>query len=132
MLYGTREIEIQDTRDLKGRSISPPLCYNQSGVKLQECSIIFSHKHPSNIILEFEVPSHLIPQGTIKQVELFQSDERWYISLTYDLKVPEYRDNHSYQAFDLGINQTVGVNLSGNSVQFTHRRADLYWKKKIE
>ncbi|MFX1364109.1 MAG: RNA-guided endonuclease InsQ/TnpB family protein [Promethearchaeota archaeon] len=116
----------------KGKKYFTTLCYNQSGFKLQESSIIFSHKHPSNIILEFEVPSHLIPQGTIKQIELFQSDERWYISLTYDLNVPEYYDNRSYQAIDLGINQTVGINLSGNSVQFTHRRADLYWKKKIE
>ncbi|MFW9988062.1 MAG: RNA-guided endonuclease InsQ/TnpB family protein [Candidatus Odinarchaeota archaeon] len=116
----------------KGKKYFTTLCYNQSGFKLQESSIIFSHKHPSNIVLEFEVRSHLIPQGTIKQVELFHSDERWYISLTYDVKVPEYHDNRSYQAFDLGINQTVGVNLSGNSVQFTHRRADLYWKKKIE
>ena len=48
------------------------------------------------------------------------------------VKVPEYIDNRSYQAFDLGINQTVGVKLSGKSVEFTHRRADLYWKKKIE
>ncbi len=116
----------------KGKNYFTTLCYNQSGFKLQENSIMFSHKHPSNIILEFELPSHLIPQGTIKQVELIQSDKRWYISLTYDLKVPKYYDNHSYQAFDLGISQTVGVNLSGNSVQFTHRRADLYWKKKIK
>ena len=116
----------------KGKNYFTTLCYNQSGFKLQESSITFSHKHPSNTVLEFEIPSHLIPEGKIKQIELFKSNERWFVSLTYEVKVPEYSDNHLYQAFDLGINQIVGVNLSGNSVQFTHRRTDLYWKKKIE
>ena len=116
----------------KGKKYFTTLCYNQSGFKLQKSSVTFSHKHPSNIVLEFEFPSYLIPEGKIKQIELFQSHERWFVSLTHEVKVPEYSDNHLYQAFDLGINQTVGVNLSGNCVQFTHRRTDLYWKKRTE
>ncbi len=66
------------------------------------------------------------------QVELFQSNKKWFISLTYEVNTPNYHDNSLYQAFDLGINQTVAMNLFGKSIQFTHRRPDLYWKKKIE
>ncbi|MFX1500303.1 MAG: RNA-guided endonuclease InsQ/TnpB family protein [Promethearchaeota archaeon] len=116
----------------KNKKYFTTFCYNQSGFKLQENSITFSHKHPSQTLLKFKLPSHLIPERKIKQVELFLSNKKWFVSLTYQVEVPEYEDNQFYQAFDLGINQTVGVNLFGKSIQFRNRRADLYWKSKIE
>lgn len=116
----------------RGKKRFTTLCYNQSGFRLQGSSITFSHYHPSKTALEFELPPHLIPEGKIKQVEIFLDNNQWFVSLSYEIEVPEYSDNKLYQAFDLGINQTVGVNLFGKSVQFTNKRADLYWKKKIE
>ena len=116
----------------KGKKYFSTLCYNQSGFKIKENSFIFSHKHPSKIALRFTIPSHLIPQEKMKQVEIFFSDKKWFISITYEFNPPPYIDNSFYQAFDLGINQTVGVNIVGKSIQFRNRRADLYWKKKIE
>lgn len=109
------------------------LCYNQSGFKITGSRIMFSHKHPSGKVLSFELPKGLIPHGIIKQVELFfDSRKRWFVSLTYEIDPPEYKDNSLYQAFDLGISQTAGVNLHGKFVQFKHRRPDRYWKKKLE
>ncbi|MFX1366823.1 MAG: RNA-guided endonuclease InsQ/TnpB family protein [Promethearchaeota archaeon] len=116
----------------RGKKHFTTLCYSQSGFKLQGNSIIFSHKHPSKTVLNFEIPPHLIPEGIIKQVEIIFDNNQWFVSLSYEVEVPEYSDNHFYQAFDLGINQTVGVNIFGKSVQFNHKRADIYWKKKIE
>ncbi len=109
------------------------LCYNQSGYKITDSMIAFSHKHPSKEALSFEIPKELIPKEKIKQVEIFlDSLKRWFISITYEIKTPKYEDNGLYQAFDLGVSQTAGVNIHSKFVSFKHRRADLYWKKKIE
>ncbi len=116
----------------KGKNYFNTLCYNQSGFKIEENSITFSHKHPSKLPLQFTLLPHLIPQEKIKQVELFQSNKKWFISITYGFKPPKYFNNSLYQAFDVGIHQTVGVNIGGKSIHFRNRRADLYWKKKIE
>ncbi|MFW9988593.1 MAG: RNA-guided endonuclease InsQ/TnpB family protein [Candidatus Odinarchaeota archaeon] len=116
----------------RGKKHFTTLCYNQSGFKLQENKLTFSHKYPSKTVLEFTFPSHLIPEGRVKQVEIFFVNKNWFVSFSYEVEVPKYSDNQFYQAFDLGINQIVGINLFGKSVQFTNKRADLYWKKKIE
>ncbi len=116
----------------KGKKYFTTLCYKQSGFKINNNSITFSHKHPSKLTLQFTLPSHLIPQEKIKQVEISLSQNKWFLSITYQFKPPNYYDNSFYQAFDLGIHQTVGVNYLGKALHFTHRRADLYWKKKIE
>ena len=109
------------------------LCYNQSGFKMGAADITLSHRHPSRVPLSFELPSDLIPPGKVKQVDLFLDlQERWFVSLTYEKETPAYKDNGFYQAFDLGVSQTTAVNLHGKSIQFKHRRADLYWKKKLE
>ena len=107
------------------------LTYNQSGFKLLDTSIRFSHKHPSKTPLVFEIPAPLKPKGKVKQVELFHQNQRWFVSITYEEEVPEYVDNGLYQAFDLGVTQIVGVNLYGKSIQFRNRRADRYWAPKL-
>ncbi len=117
----------------KSKKYFTTLCYNQSGFKLEDSTITFSHKHPSKKVLSFELPKKLIPKEKIKQMEIFlDSLKRWFISITYEIKTPKYRDNGFYQAFDLGVSQTAGVNIHGKFVSFKHRRADLYWKKRIE
>ena len=116
----------------KGKKYFTTLCYNQSGFKIKDSSITFSHFHPSKIQLHFTLPPHLIPQEKIKQVEISFSQKKWFASINYEFTPPNYSDNSLYQAFDLGITQTVGVNILGKGIHFSHRRADLYWKKKIE
>jgi len=117
----------------KSKKYFTTLCYNQSGFKITNSMIVFSHKHPSKETLSFEIPKELIPKEKIKQVEIFlDSLKRWFISITYEIKTLKYEDNGLYQAFDLGVSQTAGVNIHSKFVSFKHRRVDLYWKKKIE
>ena len=117
----------------KSKKYFTTLCYNQSGFKLSDLGITFSHKHPSKVPLCFEIALDLLPKGNIKQVELFlDSQKRWFVSLIVEGETPPYQDNGLYQAFDLGVSQTSAVNLFGKSIQFQHRRADRYWKKKLE
>ncbi len=68
----------------------------------------------------------------MKQVEISQVSKKWFVSITYDFNPPKYFDNFFFQAYDIGISQTAGVNIVGKSIHFKNRRADLYWKKKIE
>ncbi len=117
----------------KSKKYFTTLSYNQSGFIIENSTINFSHKHPSKEVLSFGLPKELIPKETIKQVEIFlDSLKRWFISITYEIFPPKYKDNGLYQALDLGISQTAGVNLHGKFISFRHRRADLYWKKKLE
>ena len=60
----------------KGKKYFFTLCYNQSGFKIKENTITFSHKHPSKINLCFILPSHLIPQEKMKQVEISQVSKK--------------------------------------------------------
>ncbi len=117
----------------KSKKYFTTLCYNQSGFEITDSTIIFSHKHPSKEELSFEIPKEFNPKEKIKQIELFvDSQKRWFISITYEINTPNHEDNELYQAFDLGVSQTAGVNIHGKFIQFKHRRADLYWKKKLE
>ncbi len=117
----------------KSKKYFTTLCFNQSGFKLEDSTISFSHKHPSREILSFKLPRELIPKENIKQVEIFlDSLKHWFISITYEIEKPKYDDTGFYQAFDLGVSQTAGVNIYGRFVTFKHRRSDLYWKKKLE
>ncbi len=119
----------------KGKKYFTTLCYNQSGFKIEKDKIEFSHKHPSKTLLNFSLkyPFHY-ENNEIKQVELFlDSQNRWFISINYEHLIPKYRDNGLYQAIDLGISNLVSaVNLDFKFVQVKNRRADLYWRKKIE
>jgi putative transposase len=117
----------------KNKRYFTTLCYNQSGFKIFDSTIKFSHKHPSKEIISFKIPKNLISQQKIKQVEIYlDSLKHWFISITYEIETPKYKDNGLYQAFDLGVSQTAGVNIHGKRILFKHRRADLYWKKKVE
>jgi putative transposase len=49
----------------KGKGYFTTLCYNQSGFKIAGSFIIFSHKHPSKIPLQFDLQVH--PQEKVKQ-----------------------------------------------------------------
>ncbi|MFX0079151.1 MAG: RNA-guided endonuclease InsQ/TnpB family protein [Candidatus Hermodarchaeota archaeon] len=119
----------------KGKHYFTTLCYNQSGFTLDVDNqrIRFSHRHPSGVGLEFTLPWLPPPRGQVKQVELFQDQQRrWFVAITYELTVTSYVDNGQYQAIDLGvINLVTAVNLQGKFVQIRNRRPDLFWKDKI-
>ena len=109
------------------------LCYNQSGYKIVDNKISFSHKHPSKTELSFDLKYVSKFVGKIKQVEIFcDRKKRYFVSINHEIEVPKYADNGQYQALDLGINSIVtGVNLHSKFIQVKNRRADLYWKSKV-
>ncbi len=119
----------------KGKHFFTTLCYNQSGFVLnREQKIIrFSHNHPADVELQFDLPWLPPITGTIKQVDLFQDTRhRWFVAIIIDEVTPAYIDNSLYQAIDLGItNLVTAVNMHGKFIQIRNRRADLYWKSKI-
>ena len=89
------------------------LCYNQSGFKIIEDTLTLSHKHPSNTSLTFTLPilSHFTHH--LKQVEIkYDTQERWFACIIFEIKPRPYHDNGLYQAIDLGISNLIsGVNL---------------------
>mgnify|MGYP006278709835 CR=1 FL=1 len=119
----------------KGKTYFTTLCYNQSGFKIENNTIAFSHRHPSRTPLTFDISHYSLKEEAeeIKQVEIFTRKHKWFMSITYEFREPEYADNGKYQAIDLGISNLVSaVNLDGKFVQIKNRRADLYWKEKLE
>jgi putative transposase len=115
----------------KGKQHFTTLCYNQSGFKVACNGITFSHKHPSNVPLQFELAVR--PREQAKQAEIFRDQRgRWFVSLTYEAAPPPYAGNGKYLAIDLGVaNLVSAVNLEGKFLQVPNRRANLYWKGKL-
>ncbi len=116
----------------KGKKYFTTLKYNQSGFKITENVLKFSHKHPSGIELAFKLP--YLPAGTIRQVELFfdHQAQHWFVAFNCVLRVKQYFDNGLYQAFDPGIDNIVAaVNSQGQFLKIKNRRPDKYWRKKI-
>ncbi|MFO8020096.1 MAG: transposase, partial [Promethearchaeia archaeon] len=119
----------------KGKNYFTTLCYNQSGFKTKNNTIVFSHGHPSKTLLKFDISHYSLNKEVerVKQIEIFTKKCKWFVSITYEFQEPEYMDNGKYQAIDLGIlNLVSAVNLDGKFIQIKNRRADLYWKKKLQ
>jgi len=110
------------------------LSYNQSGFKIAQNSLVLSHKHPLKTPLTFTLPIPLNCDHPIKHIEIKRDTrERWFACIIFEIKSPPYQDNGLYQAIDLGISNLVSaVNLQFKFIQVKNRRADLYWKKKLE
>jgi len=117
----------------KGKRHFFTLCYNQSGFKFKENWLIFSHKHPSKIPLDFNLPVPYNGTQSIKQIEIKRdARNRWFVCITFQKEAPPYIDNGMYQAIDLGISNLVSaVNLHFKFIQIANRRDDLYWKGKV-
>jgi putative transposase len=117
----------------RGKNHFFTLYYLQSGFNIAKNSIIFSHKHPSKVPLLFELKWHYRGTNKIKLIEILRDQKnRWFVSITYDVKSPAYFDNGLYFAVDLGISNLIsGVNLGLRTLQIKNRRPDLYWKMKI-
>jgi putative transposase len=117
----------------RGRKYFFTLCYNQSGFKIKDQTICFSHKHPSNTELTFSVPFDFTSYQ-VKQIELFfdRHDKHFYLTVTYDQPEPPFEDNRLYQAFDLGTIKHTAVNLQAKFLESIVRRSDKYWEPKIQ
>lgn len=114
----------------KGKKYFTTLKYNQSGFKITNGSIQFSHKY-NQIPLLFKIPSKFHFKN-IKETCIFQKKDQYYISVTYEPDKPEYKDNNQYQAIDLGITKIVtAVNSKGKFLEVKTPRPDKYWTPTI-
>ena len=63
----------------------------------------------------------------------FHAKGNFYISVTYEVTVPEYVDNNQYQAIDAGITKIVTcINLKGKIHEVQTPRPDKYWQPKMD
>jgi putative transposase len=113
------------------------LVYNQSGFKINNGKLSFSHK-VNEIPLSFEI-GNAFDLLTIKQIEIYNDNPykgrgNFYVSITYEENpIKEYVDNDLYQAIDLGITKIVtAVNTQGKFFEVKTPRVDQYWNTKID
>jgi putative transposase len=113
-----------------GKKHFTTLTYNQSGFKIVNNKISFSHKYNKEK-LEFIIPDKFIFQN-VKQISIYKKDKCFWLSITYEEKEREYVNNNKYQAFDLGIIKQTCINSDGKVKEFINKRPDRYWKPKLE
>lgn len=113
------------------------LVYNQSGFKINNGKLSFSHK-VNEIPLSFEI-GNAFDLLEIKQIEIYNDDPykgrgKFFVSITYEENpLKEYVDNDLYQAIDLGITKIVtAVNTQGKFFEVKTPRSDQYWNTKID
>ena len=82
--------------------------YNQSGFKIEDGIITFSHK--VNNVPSFEI-GNLAEDLNVKQVEIvndnpYKARGKFFLCIAYDVDIEDtYCDNGNYQAIDLGIHK---------------------------
>ncbi len=118
----------------KGKKYFTTIVYNQSGFKVEKGKINLSQDYDKQP-LEFEIPEKF-KFAQIEQVSVYQKDNNFYISITYEKQEKEYVDNGLYQAIDLGVTNIItAVNSKGKFLQIKNKRPDKYWlskEKKIQ
>ena len=114
----------------KGKKYFTTMVYNQSGFKCYSNKIRLSHKYDETP-LEFDIPKKF-KFSKIYQISIYQKDNDFYVSITYEKEIKTYVDNGLYQAFDLGVTKQTCVNMYGKFKEFTNKRPDKYWEKKIQ
>ena len=115
----------------KSKDLFNALILNQSGFEVGCGVVSISHKHPSSTPLKFKIPSKF-KFDKVVQVNLTNNGKDFYVSITYEKKEKEYKDNGIYQAFDLGVIKQTAVNSLGKFVEFANKRADKYWDISIQ
>ena len=116
----------------KGKKYFTTMVYNQSGFKVHGYKITLSQNYNNEIPLEFTT-EFSFDECKIKQVTVFKKDDKYFLSIAYEIEEKEYIDNLKYQAIDLGVSNIVtAVNTNGKFIQIPNNRADKYWQPKIE
>ena len=123
--------------NFKGRNYLMTLPYNQSGFKIENNIITFSHK-VNGVPLSFDI-GNLAEGYKIKQAEIvndnpYKARGKFFICITYDVEVTDsYFDNGIYQAIDLGVTKIVtAINTNGKFHEIKTPRPDKYWNPKID
>ncbi len=123
--------------NFKGRNYLMTIPYNQSGFKIEDGIITFSHK-VSNVPLSFEI-GNLAEDLNVKQVEIvndnpYKARGKFFLCIAYDVEIEDtYFDNGIYQAIDLGITKIVtAINTEGKFFEVKTPRPDNYWNQKID
>jgi putative transposase len=110
------------------------LQYNQSGFKIANSQITFSHFY-NDVALTFDLSVDR-QFANVKQVDIFYDDlkkKSFYLAITHEIQPTRpYVDNNQYQAWDLGVTKHVGVNSAGKFIEVTNARPDKYWNQKID
>jgi putative transposase len=141
MLYNQSGFEISDSNGyiLVSKSMDTRI-HNPEGEysKQDKIYIDLSHKHPSGINLKFELPATLLEDRIfskatdIFQVNIYQKDEEFYISITYEVPAIKHSNNDCYLAIDIGTSKQSMVDSQGNYTELGNRRPDRYWEPKIQ
>ncbi|AKB75355.1 Transposase-like protein B [Methanosarcina lacustris Z-7289] len=123
--------------NFKGRNYLMTIPYNQSGFKIEDGIITFSHK-VNNVPLSFEI-GNLAEGLNVKQVEIvndnpYKARGKFFLCIAYDVDIEDtYFDNGIYQAIDLGITKIVtAINTEGKFFEVKTPRPDNYWNQKID
>ena len=112
----------------RGKEYFFTMNYNQSGFKIENDKIKFSQFYNEDVNLEFDI-NLSVKLGTVKQVELFEDDNnKYYVSITHEVRTPEHVDNEFYQAWDLGVIKQTAVNTDGKFIEMKNIRPDIYWR----
>jgi len=115
----------------KGKKHFTTMVHNQSGFKIKNGHIEFSHKHPSGIKMSLKMMKSY-DFSKIYQISIYKKDDKFFASITYEKPNKGYVDNGLYQAFDLGSMKHTAVNSKGRFIEFINKRPDKYWEKKLE
>jgi putative transposase len=123
--------------NFRGKRYFFTIPYNQSGFKVSENIITFSHKC-NDVELSFEIEDNL-QEIKIKQFEIFNDNPYkamgdFYISVSFEV-IPKkkYFDNNKYQAIDLGVSKTItAINTDCKFFEIVNPRPDKYWNSKID
>ncbi|MDA0524674.1 RNA-guided endonuclease InsQ/TnpB family protein [Methanococcoides alaskense] len=141
MLYNQSGFEISDSnghvvvrKSMDTRIKQPISTYTEH----DQLYIDLSHKHPSKIPLKFELPVELLDKRifkhavTIDQVNVYQKDNKFYISITYGVPSIQFNNNDTYLAIDIGVSKQTMVDTDGNFTELINRRPDKYWEPKVQ
>ncbi|TQD27578.1 RNA-guided endonuclease TnpB family protein [Methanolobus vulcani] len=141
MIYNQSGFSITDSNDnvlvsksMDTRIHKPEIEYSEQ----DKIYIDFSHKHPSKIPLIFELPAILLEKQIfskatdIDQVNIYQKDKEFYISITYEVPAVKHCNNNSYLAIDIGSSKQTMVDSDGKFKELKNRRPDKYWESKIQ
>jgi len=116
----------------KGKEHFTTMVYNQSGFKVKDGKIRLTQYYDKQQHLEFDIPEKF-KFDKIYQISVYQKDNNFYISVTYEKQEKEFVDNGLYQAIDLGITNIItAVNSRGKFLQIKNKRPDKYWLPKIK
>ncbi|MDI3485840.1 MAG: putative transposase [Methanolobus sp.] len=141
MIYNQSGFSITDSsnnvlvsKSMDTRIHKPEIEYSEQ----DKIYIDLSHKHPSGISLKFELPAILLEKQIfskatdIDQVNIYQKDKDFYISITYEVPAVKHCDNNSYLAIDIGSSKQTMVDSDGKFKELKNRRPDKYWEPKIQ